>query len=140
MNKLLKIFLIVLGTIVVIIGLAALYLSLPQASVKGKQADLTLSAFELYEEYQADEAAGNKKYIDKIIEVKGTIAEISTDENGATVVMLRDKDAFSGILCTLREDEKKRAKDLKVGQEVTIKGQCTGMLMDVVLNKCVLVQ
>ncbi len=90
------------------------------------------NASELYEFYQADEAAGNLKLIGKIIEVEGTIAEVSTDENGSSVVMLRDPGAFGGVMCTMDG----RVEGLEIGKTVIIRGMCTGFLFDVVMNKC----
>lgn len=120
-------------------GLGLFYLSTPE-KVENKATDVSISAQQLYQEYEANEATSNQKYIDKIIQVKGTIAEILKDENGAPVVVMRQSDAMAGVMCTLREDEKSAIEKYKIGDEITVKGQCTGKLMDVVMNKCVLIQ
>jgi len=111
----------------------------PEKNLQSETADLQISATELFTQYEANEAAGNQKFIDRIIDVTGKIAEISEDEDGSSVVMLREADAFSGVLCTLKDSERSAVRDLKIGQQVTIRGFCTGMLMDVVLNKCVVI-
>ncbi len=131
--------LFILGGIV-LLGLLAIgvFFFYPQDSVKGQKADIEISAAALYESYSADEAKGNAAYIDKVIEVSGTVEEILTDEQDATVFVLRAPDAMGGVLCTLDAGQEGKAKEVSVGDVVTLKGQCTGMLMDVVLNKCVL--
>lgn len=139
MSRTLKLFLGFLLCLLVMAGLILLFLFYaPEKNLQRQEADLKISATELYQQYEANESTGNQKYIDRIIDVTGEIAEISTDDNGAMVVILRQPDDFSGVLCTLEESEYKAAKQLKVGQSVTIRGFCTGMLMDVVLNKCVI--
>jgi hypothetical protein len=139
MKKFLKFAGIFLAILILLIGLALFYLSTPE-KVENKTTDISISAEQLYQEYEQDEAVSNQKYIDKIVQVKGTIAEMMKDENGAPVVVLRQTDAMAGVMCTLREDEADALASHKIGDEITVKGQCTGMLMDVVMNKCVLIQ
>lgn len=140
MSKTLKYFLYFLLSLAVMGGLIMLFLFYaPEKNLQREAADLQISATELFTQYEADEAAGNKKYIDQIIDVTGTVAEISEDEDGSPVVILREQDAFSGVLCTLKDSERSAVKDLQIGQSATIRGFCTGMLMDVVLNKCVVI-
>ena len=92
-----------------------------------------VSALEIYEIYRQDQESGNKKYLNKVMEVEGVIAQLDTDENGSTVVMFRKEGAPGGVLCTMDG----AVEGLEVGQKVRIKGICTGFLFDVVLNKCV---
>ena len=139
MSRPLKLLLGFLLCILVMAGLILLVpFYVPEENLHRQEADLQVAATELYTTYEADEAMGNRRYIDRIIDVTGTIAEITEDENGAAVVILRESDAFSGVLCTLEESERRAARELAVGQSVTIRGFCTGMLMDVVLNKCII--
>ncbi|MFK7934042.1 MAG: hypothetical protein AB8G22_11085 [Saprospiraceae bacterium] len=140
MSKTLKYFLYFLLSIAIMGGLILLFLFYaPEKNLQSETADLQISATELFTQYEANETAGNKKYIDRIIDVTGEVAEISEDEDGSPVVILREADAFSGVLCTLKDSERDEVEDLKVGQQATIRGFCTGMLMDVVLNKCVVI-
>lgn len=121
-----------------IIGVGLLYLSTPE-KVENKSTDMSIASEALYQAYEADEATSNQQYIDKIIQVKGRVAERLEDENGAPVVILRPPNAMAGVLCTLVEEERAAVQELQIGQQITIKGQCTGKLMDVVLNKCIIV-
>jgi len=104
------------------------------------KSDFILTSNKLFNEFKKNEKEANKKYLDRIIQVDGNIAEISKDQKGAMVVTLRNNDAFSGVLCTLQEDETKALTNYKVNQPIKIRGVCTGMLMDVVLNKCVIIE
>lgn len=124
-----------------IVGIVLYLWLLPPADTGKMEADLQLPAAELYQSYQEDEIAGNRQYIDKIILVEGRVAEKLQDEQGAPVLLLREGAApFGGVMCTLDKREAEKAANLKTGDLVRVKGQCTGMLMEVVLNKCVLVE
>lgn len=139
MSRTLKLIFGFLLCLLVMAGLILLFLFYaPEKNLQRQEADLKITATELYTQYEANENAGNQKYIDRIIDVTGEVAEISTDENGAVVVILRQPDDFSGVLCTLEASERGAAKKLEIGKTATIRGFCTGMLMDVVLNKCVI--
>ncbi|MEM6316948.1 MAG: hypothetical protein AAF960_04720 [Bacteroidota bacterium] len=138
MNKPLKYSLMAIATLVVIGGIATTFIfNAPKMTVENKSVDFQLSATELYQEYNENESVADQKYIDQVIEVSGTIFELSTDQQGATVVLLATGDSGAGVLCTLVADA---AFDKKVGDSVTLKGVCTGKLMEVVLNRCVTVE
>lgn len=113
---------------------------MPDKNISKAKADFVLPANKLFNEFDSNEAKANKKYMDRIIEVSGNIAEINEDQKGAKVITLKSKDDFSGVLCTLNENETTTLNSYKINQPIKIRGVCTGMLMDVVLNKCVIVE
>jgi hypothetical protein len=140
MNKVVKFVLYFLLILIVLAGIAwFVFLNVPQASNIGKPAEFQLPATELFQAFEQDEATSNTKYIGKVIEVSGTIEEISTDEKGSPVVLLAGGGDFGGVLCTFEASEKDKVTALATGQNVKIKGSCSGMLMEVVLNRCSLV-
>lgn len=112
----------------------------PKASVKSTPADFTLSATELFQEYSENQSVADKKFINQVVEVKGTIFEVSEDQQGATVFLLTTGETEAGVLCTMELGETKKVKGKKVGDMITVKGHCTGMLMEVVLNRCTLME
>ena len=137
-NSLMKKLLYFIITLIIIAIIAYfVVMNLPKASIKGKDAAYTTSAIELYSDFSKNENTANAKYIGKTITVEGTITEIDSDKNGATVLFLSSDNGINGILCTLEPDQK---GDFKVNQNVKIKGLCTGFLQDVVLNKCVIIK
>lgn len=124
-----------------ILFLAGLYFRyMPDKNYSKVKADYTLQATALLSEFEKNEAKANQKYMDKVIEVNGIIAEITKDQKGATVVALRNTEAFSGVLCTLQESSDEAIQKYAIGKSIKIRGVCTGMLMDVVLNKCVVIK
>ncbi len=128
-----------LVALLLIIGIGTLILfNLPAENVSKKTVDFTVSASSLFSEFENDEKAGNAKYIDKVLIVEGTVEDVTTDEKGATVILLLGNDMGGGVLCTL--DAEKNDSKPSLGDQVKIKGRCTGMLIDVVLNKCTIIK
>ena len=128
-----KVLYFILGIIIILLIAFIVVINLPQASTKNKAANFSMDAKELFSAYSGNEANANAKYNGKVIEVSGKLMDISEDEQGATVLLLDSGDDFGGILCTLDNTPKKMPS---IGQELKIKGQCNGILMDVVLSKC----
>jgi hypothetical protein len=140
MNRFLKTVLIIVAIITFLLAGTYLYLRfMPEKSVAKQEAGFKVNASVLASEYELNAEASDRKYIGQVIEVSGTIAEISTDQNNSIVFILRKGEAATGVLCTLEPGMAKKATKYKAGSNVTIKGTCTGMLFDVVLNKCVIV-
>jgi flagellar basal body-associated protein FliL len=95
---------------------------------------IQVSATDLAAAYENNEAGANSLYLDKVIEVKGEVNEITKNQKGETVITLKGTD-MSGLICTL---EGTTATEIKPNSSVVIKGICTGYLTDVVLVRCVL--
>jgi len=106
------------------------------ADIRKEPAQYEVSAAALVAEFNKDETAANKKYLDKVIAVKGKVADIKTDSVGQATVFLDSGDLMAAVTCSFYQDEASITKQLRPGNEVTVKGKCTGKLMDVVLNKC----
>ena len=103
-------------------------------SVASKKADVEIAAGELLKSFETDEAAANTLYLGKVVKVTGLVESVSEDSVGISVY-LKEPDAMAGILCGFD----KKTNDIswvKKGTTVTIKGICTGYLMDVVFNRC----
>ncbi|MDX1938262.1 MAG: hypothetical protein SFU21_14165 [Flavihumibacter sp.] len=99
--------------------------------------DYVIDATELYDAFNKDEAAATKQYTDKVLEVKGTIKEVSKF-NGAKHILLNSSNDAGGILCQFEDDVSDRFETMEAGQPVRIKGICTGFLYDVVISRCVI--
>lgn len=103
-------------------------------SVASKKPDIEMVAGDLVKGFETDEKAANTKYLNKIIEVKGVVDNV-TETKADVTVYLKEKDKTAGIMCSF--DKLEFQKNLvKAGDQVRIKGICSGYLMDVVLNKC----
>ena len=129
---------ILLSAAVSTLGVGAWMYNKPHRTVGNGEADIKVSAAELMKAFSRDESAANSLYAGKVLEVEGVLGEIISDEP-AMILMLGEDSVASGISCYLRQNATDRSSALTVGRKVTVKGICNGMLMDVVLDKCVVV-
>ncbi len=110
----------------------------PHLDVNQVEADYVVTAEEILRDFKADEMAANKKYLDKVVQVNGEIKDIDTVD-GVSVIVLAGNDNLSSIRCNMDPAENKNAIRLKTGQDLELKGMCTGFLMDVILVRAVIV-
>ena len=120
--------------IATIIGLAMYHK--PHQSMTKAKPDYTLSAQALFSEYEADEANSNKKYLDKVIIVSGEVLTSDT-ESDQTRITLDAGGMLGGVICQLDPLSEHSRTSFSPGESVGFKGLCTGMLMDVVLVRCI---
>jgi hypothetical protein len=99
--------------------------------------DYVISAVDLQKEFESDESASTSKYVNSIIEVSGTIESVKSGEENILSVTLKTGSDFSVVICTFPPGTDP-AKFI-AGNEVTIRGECSGFLMDVLLNNCVVI-
>lgn len=100
---------------------------------KDIKADVVISPQELLAAYETDEAAADTKYLDKIIEVKGKVSVINEVEKGGSL-SLDTGSPMAAVICEF--ESKESISSVKVGDEVVVKGFCSGKLMDIVLVRC----
>ena len=94
---------------------------------------ITIDARDLAREYNANEKAADAKYLNKVIEVSGTITEIDNNQDGGIMIILQTDDPAAGVQCAMRD------KGLKISKgHTTIKGFCSGNgITGVSLTDCV---
>lgn len=97
--------------------------------------DESMTAEQLFTEYETDETAANQKYLDKVLVVKGKVIKTSKDDSKATI-LLDTGDMLANIMCQMEDIEMALPAD---GSTVSIKGLCTGYLTDVVLIKGIII-
>ena len=108
----------------------------PHRNVSGEEAVATFSAPDLYHDFVQDEALANKKWVGKVIEVSGIISSVNESANYISLNLRAVTDG--GINCSVLKKDLGPGDKFKTGDSVTIKGKCTGFLMDVNLVDCVI--
>jgi len=98
-------------------------------------AELTLTANDLVATYTNDETKSNALYAGKIIEVTGTIKEITFLNNRTTIILNSTSETF-GVICDINPNQKETIYQLKKHQKIKVKGICKGFLKDVILLNC----
>src|SRR2546423_461654 len=53
--------------------------------------------------YNANEKDADTKYLNKAIEVSGTISEVDKNQDGGTMVILQTGDPAAGVQCAMRD-------------------------------------
>jgi hypothetical protein len=112
----------------------------PHENMDRAKTDVQISAGELFTAFAENEAQANETYLDKVIAITGKVREVSNSPEGITKVTLDSGDEMFGVICQLDELSDHQRTDFQPGESVTFKGKCTGMLMDVVLVRCVEVE
>ncbi|MBL7847661.1 MAG: hypothetical protein JNL40_09355 [Cyclobacteriaceae bacterium] len=123
-----------IGLVVITAVLLAgyLYVNQPHRSVSSEEG-MSISADSLFLAFQQDEMAANNRFLNAVLRVRGKIKSVEHNTEGKQVVVLETGDMMFGINCALEE-----AYPVKEGDEVVVKGICTGYLADVVINQAVI--
>ncbi len=104
----------------------------PHASLAKSPIDFVLSPEELLLAFEEDEETANKKYLDKVIEVSGKVVK-TEESNGKTSIYLDANNPLSNIIFQLEKSE----EEIKLGDQIKLKGICTGYLLDVILVRAI---
>lgn len=130
---------LVIGLILLAIGAGVgIYLwNKPHRTAENEKPVASLTAEEIFQEFSNNTAATTAKYIDKTVQVSGTVNNITTTEAGDTKVTLATSDMIAEIACLMKPGE--NTSMLKTGTEVAIKGICIGYNTDVQLQQSVVV-
>jgi len=87
--------------------------------------DFTVSAVDFIKEFQQNDSIANKKYIEKIVAVNGIISAIEAADTTANIKFV---DSLTGdyIIFAFQQQHLADAKKLQQGQQISIKGSCSG--------------
>ena len=85
----------------------------------------TVTALDLIHEFEKNDSLANKKYAEKIMVVNG---EVSAVEGVDSTVNIKMADSTSGsyVIFAFQQQHLGQAKQIKLGDKVSIKGSCSG--------------
>ena len=130
---------LIIGTIffiiLIVFGIGFYMYNKPRQSAANEAAVGSLTAALLFKQYQENEHVADRNYLGKVIEVQGVLSTISQDDK-LDILFLSSGNPAGGINCQLFAGNKNNT--LKVGDAITVKGKCTGFLMDVNMVDCVI--
>ena len=106
-------------------------------TLENKTPDFVVDANYLFNAFDMNETEAMSKYENKVIEVTGKVISVKNNESDSNIILEADMAMGGGINCSFKY---KQEKEIKEGSIVTIKGQCQGYLMDVILNNCKLTE
>ncbi len=89
------------------------------------KAAYTLNAIDFIKEFQQNDSASNKKYAEQIITINGRVTEV---EQADTTVNIKMADTTTGsyVIFAFQQQDAANVKKLKQGDNVSIKGSCSG--------------
>jgi len=103
--------------------------------VEEAEPDYHMLAKNLANDFHTDKVQADKKYLHRIIQVTGYVKEIIYD-NEYMVILLEGSSPFENISCTLEQD---LAFPVTVGRLMIIRGECIGILTDVTMVNCTII-
>lgn len=118
--------------------LAGLYFyNLKHTDMAKAKPDFVVTASLLQKAFEADETAASARYINKVLEVTGKITSVKPAANNILSISLATENDLSSVICTFSgiSDPSKFIS----GNEITLRGECSGFLLDVLLNNCAVI-
>jgi predicted PurR-regulated permease PerM len=100
--------------------------------------DYIITAVDLQKAFEDNEAAANINYLNKVLEVSGTIESVKIGVENILSLTLETGSDFSAVICTFPAGTD--PSEFSSGKPVTLRGECSGFLMDVLLNNCVIIK
>lgn len=104
-------------------------------------ADYKMTAKELFDSMvQASKNNKTPEFIsaDKTVQINGKIKEIVKNEDGTFLFSIEPGSTEGSVSCTLAKSESETAQKYKIGQNVTLKGQVTG-LQDLIETEVIMI-
>ena len=111
-----------------------------------KPADIDISKNEYVEKvaieeliamFQNNETEANTAFIEKIIEVRGVIKDITFLNDRHTILLNSKGFSKNYVMCDMAPLGDTRIDQLTIGDTVTLKGVCKGYLLDVIMLNCI---
>ena len=138
-GKLFKILVIICVVLAVVLMFALKQYNKPLRDIRNSKPTVILSANQLIDDFEKDEHVATIKYSEKIVQIDGNFFGVSTLD-GNTVITIKNNESKSSVICHMLSEENLKALKLKKGQDITVKGNCSGFLLDVMMVRCVLIE
>jgi len=97
------------------------------------KADYTLNATDLIREFTINDTAANNKYREKIIVVNGKTTQVERLSDSTTTIQFADSTG-SYIAFSFEKEQYEQVKEIKTGDQVSLKGSCSGSIYSEILG------
>ncbi|MBX2840889.1 MAG: OB-fold putative lipoprotein [Flammeovirgaceae bacterium] len=121
---------------ITLIGFSTYMYNKPRKNIIDAGAKYKVSSKKLFADFESNENQANKRYLNQVIEVAGSVKEVSKNQQGDFIVVLDSDGGFGTVRGTLIKNQKLEIDKIKEGEAITLKGICTGMLLDIILVDC----
>jgi hypothetical protein len=138
-NLLPKIFWLLTGPVIAYAGYTfgeKYIMSETHTATEDVKADYTVGAVDLLKEFIANDTATNKKYKEKVLVVNGKASVIEILKDSTSTIKFIDSISTGGsyAIFSLEKDQLEKVKTLKRGDEVSLKGVCSGSIHSEILS------
>ena len=134
----LKVGLSITSLLAVVVSIVFYVYNKPHKDIGSTATDHSISSKKLVAFYIKDEDIANNKFLGKVIEVNGTILLIH-HSNATEVVIELEGTQERVVICVLSRKQAAEKTRYKKGAIITIKGICIGMLQDVNMKDCIII-
>ena len=125
-----RIGLVILAGIIIAGSIGAYLFFKPHRNVQSTKAFAELKVNDLVNEFTTNAAKANAKYLasdgnSKVLIIEGRVSNISTNQTGEKVIVLKDEGAKVGVSATFTQKTNSDADMVKVGDIIKVKGAIT---------------
>jgi putative nucleic acid binding protein len=114
--------------------------SLPSGPRETKAAEAApsgeLTAEALFQEYQKDKEAADRKYKGQLVTVTGTVDKVKIGPSGDPYVTMKTSSLVLRVQCLFKKTDESTVARLQEGQPATLRGKVYGRIGNVVLDSC----
>ncbi|MCC6815872.1 MAG: hypothetical protein IT267_05630 [Saprospiraceae bacterium] len=129
---------VTLVLVVVGAGISFYYYNKPTQSLHSLGVDYKLTAKNIFQEFEDNEELATQKYLNKVCEITGLFDTLLSNEQGAKVVLLNSEGGMGALSFEL-DSTIQSASNYPKGQIITLKGICSGKLIDIIFNRSIIV-
>jgi len=97
------------------------------------KADYTLSSGELIKEFMTNDTAANKKYLEKVLAVRGPVKSVDIATDSSSTIEFADSTGSYAIF-SVEKNQLNKMKMIKPGDPVSVKGVCSGSMFSEILG------
>jgi hypothetical protein len=110
----------------------------PHAGVSGITAVAHIKSAGLYDRFQKNEGTADSQYLGQVLEVEGPVSDVEKTDSTLSIILECGAGAGGGINCSMAGGPAGKIPLPAKGAILTVKGRCTGFLMDVNMVDCVI--
>jgi hypothetical protein len=116
--------------------------SFKTAVVTPSQPAIQVTAVKLAADYKANEVAADAKYKNNAVEVSGLVTTIGKDILDTPYIALSDGEeySFTSVQCMFSKGDESQLATVSKGDRVTLKGEVSGKLGNVLLKGCSIIK
>ena len=107
-----------------------------EQDVRSSAPAFSISAAELFADYEANELAADQRYKDKVFTVTGTVEDIGEDITGTPYLTLKASPLFS-VQCMFSNSYRSQLARVSKGSSVSLTCKGKGKMGNVLLGGCV---